>query len=184
MKSLDNVVSWSRAWLDSLLGDGSVSLTDTSGASWVTWLHSEWTDEKWTDLSGRVADLKAAYKQLARHPAHRCLSFIAVKNKSCQWEFFEALSLMFGESAAVYAFLRFSRALAAIATKLFKLICVEFFDDFTQIEPTCTGDSAEVTFEAMANLLGWQVSAGDKKKPLEKSFVSLGVLVALPEPGD
>ena len=44
---------------------------------------------------------------------------------------YECLSLMFGETAAVYAFLRISRALSALATQLLGLLNVEFFGDFT-----------------------------------------------------
>ena len=41
---------------------------------------------------------------------------------------------MFGETAAVYGFIRISRALSAIASRLFYLLVVEYFDDFTQLE--------------------------------------------------
>jgi hypothetical protein len=54
---------------------------------------------------------------------------------------------MFGETGAVYAFLRISRAIAALASRLFHLIIVEFFDDFSQIEPTASSDSAQITME-------------------------------------
>ena len=54
---------------------------------------------------------------------------------------------MFGETAAVYAFLRLSHALAAIAVKTFSLLVVEFFDDFTQIEHAGMAESAWETLE-------------------------------------
>ena len=85
---------------------------------------------------------------------------------------------MFGEAAAVYAFLRFSRALSALACSLFRTVAVEFFDDFSQTEPKITSNSAQRTLECLFDLLGWKVSMGDdKRKVFEHSFVSLGVLV-------
>ncbi len=54
---------------------------------------------------------------------------------------------MFGEVAAVYAFLRFSRAIAALAAKLYALVVVEFFDVFTQLEAQESWDSAQVAME-------------------------------------
>ena len=85
---------------------------------------------------------------------------------------------MFGETAAVYAFLRVSRALATIAVGLFSLLVVEFFDDFTQVENASLGDSAWKTMEGMLELLGWEVSMKESKRlPFQQIFVSLGVQV-------
>ena len=103
---------------------------------------------------GRVSDLKGADKQLPRHSAHRCFSVIALRLKSSEVVFFEALSLMFGQTAAVYGFLRFSRALSALASCLLKLTCIEFFDNFTQLEPSCTSQSAHSSLEELFGLLG------------------------------
>ena len=85
---------------------------------------------------------------------------------------------MFGETAAVYGFLRFSRAIAALAAALLDLVLVEFFDDFTQIEPSLTAKSAQLAFEGLLDVLGWKVAMTEKKrKPFSASFVSLGVLL-------
>ena len=179
LKSLDTVVTFSRAWLEAT-GDGrQVRVNDTAGKVWTTWLEESWGNE-WTDLVGRVADLKGAYKQLPRHSAHRCFSIVSLRRENGENQFFEAISLMFGQTAAVYAFLRFSRAIAALASELLLLVCVEFFDDFTQLEPVVTAESALSSFEALLSLLGWQISCGDKRLPFAKSFVSLGVNVNLP----
>ena len=86
---------------------------------------------------------------------------------------------MSGETAAVYAFLRLSRAISALCCSLLKVICVEFLDDFSQLEPEATSSSAISALEGLRQLLVWTVSAGDKKQPFEKSFVSLGVVVDL-----
>ena len=78
---------------------------------------------------------------------------------------FRALALMFGETAAVYAFLRFSRAFAALAKRTLSLLVVEFFDDFTQIEVQGLQQSSHETLEGLAALLGWQIAEGDKRLP-------------------
>lgn len=180
LKNIDSIVTVSRAWLESVDSSDEVMFHDTAGKTWNAPLNPEWGKQRWTDLAGRVADLKGAYKQLPRHSAHRCFSIIALQNEDGGVSFFEALSLMFGQTAAVYAFLRFSRAIAAIATEVFQLACVEFFDDFTQIEPLETSESAQGTFESLLELLGWKLSVGEKRLPFAKSFVSLGVSVKLP----
>ena len=181
LHGLDHVVAWSRAFLGSYKDNGEISLLDNSGTRWNGWFHESWDKDSWCDLSGRVADLKSAYKQVAVHPAHAALSVIAVTDPvSGNVKLFRALALMFGETAAVYAFLRISRALSTLASKLLDLVIVEFFDDFTQIEPTSTAESAQVAIEDLFDLLGWKISMKEKKRlPFDKIFTSLGVEVDL-----
>ena len=181
MLGLDQVVSWARAWTGSVQESGEISVKDSGGKQHKRWLHPEWRDGEFTNLVGRVTDLKNAYKQLAVHPAHASLSVIAVQKPSrAGVDFFVARSLMFGQTAAVYSFLRFSRAISAIAGCLFSLITVEFFDDFSQLDPLITSESAQFVMEAFLKLLGWKVADSEKKrKPFSKKFVSLGVQVDL-----
>lgn len=177
MKSIDQIISWSRAWLESANEEREVEIWDTAGRDWRTKLHDEWSLEEWRELRGRVADLKSAYKQLASHPAHSATAVVAVKAPDGERKLFRSLSLMFGQAAAVYAFLRFSRAIAALATELLDLIVVEFFDDFSQIEPERTASSAQEAMEKLVKLLGWRLSeTEEKRKPFQKEFVALGVL--------
>ena len=107
------------------------------------------------------------------------VSVVAVKNPHLQKvQYFKALSLMFGETPAVYAFLRFSRAISALAASILSLVTVEFFDDFTQIEPRATGDSAMNSMESLLEILGWRVATSESKRlPFAEKFVSLGVTV-------
>ena len=178
MKGLDQVVAWSRAHVDSVGENRQVRVRTSSGKELVGVLHKEWDLGEWTKLHGRVADLKSAYKQLAVHPAHASLSIVAVRKPDGGVALFRALSLMFGEAAAVYAFLRISRALSALGTVLFDLILVEFFDDFTQIETERLGGSAQVAMEGMLTLLGWKIADSEaKRKPFADTFVCLGVQV-------
>ena len=122
---------------------------------------------------GRLAD-----KQLARHPAHASLSIDAVLGPEGEVKLFKALSLMFGTTAAVYAFLRFSRALSSLAARMLDLLVIEFFDDFTQVEASRLAMSSQVSLEGLLDLLGWRVAdIAEKRKPFAQEFVSLGVLV-------
>ena len=179
MLGIDQVVSWSRAWAGSGASDEYLTLKDSGGKAYHPYVHPEWVEGEVANLVGRVADLKSAYKQLAIHPAHSSLSVIAVQRPSGEAvDLFVAKSLMFGQTAAVYAFLRFSRAISAIAGRLFSLATVEFFDDFTQIEPQESAESAQFTLESLLKLLGWKVADAAKKRlPFSKQFVSLGVQI-------
>ena len=57
---------------------------------------------------------------------------------------------------------------------------MEFFDDFTQLEPALTAASAQATMEGFLDLLGWKVAKAEKKcLPFSEVFVSLGVQVDL-----
>ena len=177
MLGLDQVVSWSRAWTGSVDAERTLRLKDSGGKCYETWLSDEWSGDEFVNLVGRVADLKSAYKQLPVNPVHASLNIIAVQPPGGQpVSFFQARSLMFGQTAAVYAFLRFSRAISAIAGKLFSLVTVEFFDDFTQVEPAVTSESAQFALESLLKLLGWKIAAtAAKRKSFAKQFVSLGV---------
>ena len=177
LKSTDHVAKWAMAWCEAVKPDGSVEVISQGGATLRGVLHEDIQEKGEVQLRGRVLDLRGAYKQLATHPADAPLNIIGVFNPaSGAIELFEALALMFGASAAVYGFLRFSRALAHIALKLLRLVIVEFFDDFTQLELKQLGQSAQDSFEALLQLLGWRISSGEKRLPFSDRFVSLGVL--------
>ena len=121
---------WARAIKEGEKKDRCFRCRDTSGKVWECDLHEGWKDG-WSDLVGRVADLKSAYKQLPVHPASKSFSIVPLMGEDGAMRFYQALSLMFGETAAVYSFLRFSRALSFLGLKLFNLCLVEYFDDFT-----------------------------------------------------
>ena len=151
MWGIDEVVSWSRAWMKAVSDEGRVCITDVDGQQWKGQIHHSWKVSDWRKVCGRVADLKSAYKQLPIHPAHAFLSIIAVRDPSSQQtKFFRAYALMFGETAAVYAFLRISRALSMLGKVLFDLVLVEFFDDFTQLECEELTQSAQDAMEGCA----------------------------------
>ena len=142
----------------------------------------DWSDCSWSSLQGRVTDLKSAYKQVAVSPCDKHLSVIAVANPNREVKLFRAFSLMFGETAAVYAFLRLSRALAHLATALFDLVLIEYFDDFSQLAPAALASSSQECLEWIFGVLGWEIAMEEKKrKCFDPVFVSLGVQIDLRE---
>ena len=58
---------------------------------------------------GKTLDLAKAYKQLAVLPEHRDLAVVFFKDKEGAPRYYIPNSLMFGSTAAVYAFNRVSR---------------------------------------------------------------------------
>jgi len=59
-------------------------------------------------------------------------------------------------------------------------VVVEFFDDFTQLEPPVTAASAQSALEGLFDLLGWEVAMSeDKRAPFCERFTALGVTVDL-----
>jgi hypothetical protein len=154
MLGVDHVVSWAKAWVIGHMVPGKFEVTDSTGVNWTCKTSAEWS-KGYGRLVGRVADLANAYKQLPVHPADASVSVVAVQEpRTMKVHLYRAFALMFGETGAVYAFLRISRALAAIASKLFHLIVVEFFDDFTQLEPQQSQESALITKEGLSAFVG------------------------------
>ena len=103
---VDQIVAWSKIKAQST-SNRDVSVTDTAGRIGKTKLAGDWTVDMWKSTVGRVADLKAAYKQLASAPKHASLAAIAVRVPgSGQTKFFRTMGLMFGQTAAVHAFLK------------------------------------------------------------------------------
>ena len=64
--------------------------------------------------------------------------------------------------------------------KVFKLVIVEFFVDFTQLEQVQTSESAQAAMEGLLDILGWKVATSEaKRQPFANEFVSSGVQVGL-----
>jgi len=66
----------------------------------------------------------------------------------------------------------FSRAIAALATSLLSLIVIEFFDDFTQVEPASSAASAQDAIESLLELLAWELSKSDEKRSRFRMYSS------------
>ena len=140
-------------------------------------MHSEWSRTGFKNLKGKVLDLKSAYEQLAIFPEHRCYSVIAVRDpRDGRQMLFASMALGFGLKSVVYNFLRLSRALSAIMRQILLPSLVDFFDDFTFLEPAATCGSAAEAADAMLSLLGWDIAtAEDKHLPSDFSFETLSI---------
>eukprot|EP00973_Karenia_brevis_P066712 9275113-Karenia_brevis.AAC.1 len=90
-------------------------------------------------------------------------------------ELFVPRSLKFGQTAEVYAFLKFSKDFGMIASKILRIITIEFFDDSTQIEPVATAKSARESLEGLFRPHGLEDLLSETKNlPFFKCFVSMG----------
>jgi len=137
----------------------------------------------WRPLHGRALDLKAAYKQLARHPEDSWASVLAVWcPEKGDVEFFDSVALPFGSVSAVMSFNRMARALRIIMAQLFLLVNTNFFDDFCQLETLPLCQNAWETAEMVMKLLGWKISTSEEKRlPFAACFQMLGAVVDLSE---
>ena len=131
------------------------------------------------EVVGRTLDLKAAYKNLACSPDTRWASVLVVWSWELQSvSFFISDALMFGSTAAVYAFNRCARAIWHCAVKGLRLLTCQFYDDFPSIELKALSAGAHTSFEVLLQLIGWKVSASDRKRqPFAPSFRALGVQI-------
>lgn len=124
---------------------------------------------------GKCLDLSKAYKQVGILPAHRHLSVIFFHDKDGRPKFFVANSLMFGATAAVYAFNRISRSLWFLFNKMLLLPCGVFYDDFPLFSPEGLAVNADQSASALLDLLGWRhARTGLKGRPFEEKFQVLG----------
>ncbi len=126
-------------------------------------------------------DLKAAYKQLARKPAHAHLSIIAIWNCNLGCvEFFELVALPFGATASVRGFNWASKLIRKIAVRVFRLLCSVYVDDFPCLEDADLAETSQACFEGFLNILGWKFADSAKKRvEFRPVFRMLGLEVDL-----
>ena len=118
---------------------------------------------------GRAFDLQDAYRQLAIAPAHRAHSFICVYEPMYGPRCYRMLTMPFGSSASVYAFLRTSLA-------IFRLPWTCLYDDFPTVVPEPLANAATHLIKSLFTLLGFQVSdKPSKNPPFAAVFQALGV---------
>ena len=129
---------------------------------------------------GKCLDLSKAYKQLAVYPGHRDLAVIFFHLKSGEPQYFVANSLMFGSTAAVYAFNRVSRSLWFLMNKMLVIPSGVFYDDFPMFSPSELAGNADEAASELLDLLGWRhARTGPKGKPFDETFQVLGCQVDL-----
>eukprot|EP00435_Cladocopium_sp_Y103_P067368 s421_g29.t4 len=145
---------------------------------------SRWPGMKWC---GKTLDLSKAYKQLPILPDHRDLAVVHFKDESGAPVFYVPNSLMFGSTAAVFAFNRVSRSLWFLINRYLKIPSAVYFDDFPMFAPRDSAPAADETVSDFLDLLGWKHDrTGPKGRPFEFSFDVLGLtldLAAIPRGG-
>jgi hypothetical protein len=99
------------------------------------------------------------------------------KGDSSKTAYFVSRTLLFGETAAVYAFNRVARALQRICIGLGDIVLVNYFDDYPQLEAAQLAESARATLKWVFGLLGWELAGEEKDQEFKKEFVVLGVKV-------
>ncbi|CAJ1408832.1 unnamed protein product [Effrenium voratum] len=129
---------------------------------------------------GKCLDLSKAYKQLGILPAHRHYGVIFFHDAAGNPKFYISNSLMFGATAAVYAFNRVSRSIWFLMNKMLVIPCGVFYDDFPLLSPCETASNADESASELLDLLGWRhARTGPKGLPFASSFNVLGAKLDL-----
>ncbi|CAE7519874.1 unnamed protein product [Symbiodinium sp. CCMP2592] len=185
LEGLDDIVALARFHLGSTVAGTKVfRLPMSGGGVYQGRLHRDFRDGRARNLKGRALDLRSAYKQLARHPSDDWASVLGVLDPDTGTvSYFESAALPFGASSAVTGFNRAARALRIIMSRLLLLVNTSFFDDFCQLEIDGLTDSADQAALALLDLLGWEVSDGDKLKPFASEFTMLGAVLSFKDAG-
>ena len=181
LDAVDNIIATARFLVGAPCEDGvSFRLPCNDGSSFSGSLHEDFRGQGTSpQLYGRALDLKAAYKQLARHPEDAWATVLAVLcPEDDRVYFFEAVALPFGGVSAVTGFNRAARSLKLAMSRLLWIINTSYYDDFCQIEVSGLEESAAQAAERFLALLGWDIARGDKLKPFSPSFNILGVTVS------
>ena len=135
---------------------------------------------KAANWKGKCLDLSKAYKQLAVYPQHRPLAVIAVRGADGRDALYLSNSLMFGSTAAVYAFNRISRCIWFLINRLLWIPAGVFYDDFPLLSPAESSDNADAVVSAFLDELGWlHAKTGAKGKPFAEEFDVLGMSLQL-----
>ena len=112
---------------------------------------------------------------MAIAPEHRYLSVIFFHDHQGAPRFYVSNSLMFGATAAVYAFNRLSRSLWFLLNRMMLIPCGVFYDDFPMFSPSEIAEDADSSASALLDLLGWRhARTGPKGKPFAEVFQVLG----------
>ena len=132
-------------------------------------------------LLGRTLDLQAAYKQIGPFMDDLWNRIVMVYNPELgRPAYFISSALMFGSTAAVYAFNRVSKSLWHILTHQLSLWMTVYYDDFPILEMEETTSSADECIAAILDVLGWRFARDGKKAvPFSDRFDVLGVTIDL-----
>eukprot|EP00435_Cladocopium_sp_Y103_P034014 s1060_g8.t1 len=116
-------------------------------------------DLGWEDQprsTGKTLDLSKVYKQLPVLPAHSDLAVVHFKDEAKRPVFYVPNALMFGSTAAVYAFNRVSRSIWFLINKFMKVPLAVYFDDYPMFSPEATALETDGLVSDFLELLGWR----------------------------
>jgi hypothetical protein len=153
---------------------------DLQDADYVIALTLELGKTKGLNWVGKTLDLSKAYKQLPIRPSHRDLAVVFFRDKEGKARYYIPNALMFGSTAAVYAFNRVSRSIWFLINVLLKVPSAVYFDDFPMFAPEKAAPETDVLVSDFLDLLGWRHDrTGPKGKPFAPSFDVLGMTLDL-----
>ena len=153
---------------------------DLQDADYVIALTLELGKTKGLDWVGKTLDLSKAYKQLPIKPNHRDLAVVFFRDKKGKTRYYIPNALMFGSTAAVYAFNRVSRSIWFLINVLLKVPSAVYFDDYPMFAPEKTAPETDTLVSDFLDLLGWRHDrTGPKGKPFAPSFDVLGMTLDL-----
>eukprot|EP00435_Cladocopium_sp_Y103_P034079 s3778_g8.t1 len=106
-------------------------------------------------LCGRTLDLQSAYKQVGpcMDDLWNRIVMVYDPDRGCA-RYFVSSALMFGSTAAVYAFNRISRSLWHILSQLLSLWMAVYYDGFPMVGPKEAAESAEQCMAELLDFLG------------------------------
>eukprot|EP00971_Amphidinium_carterae_P335665 6471643-Amphidinium_carterae.1 len=130
---------------------------------------------------GRRLDLRSAYRQVPLRPDGRWVAVVCLLDpgNSEVPGLFLSLTLPFGAKSSVFIFNRLARGLWHSACTMLKLVALNYVDDYPCFEPAPTASNAQESFQLFLQLLGWEVSLGEKALPHSSEFEILGVILEL-----
>ena len=153
---------------------------DLQDADYVISLALALGDSKDLEWVGKTLDLSKAYKQLPVRPDHRDLAVVFFRDRDGNPRYYIPNALMFGSTAAVYAFNRVSRSLWFLINKYLKVPSAVYFDDFPMFSPKMTAGETDSVVSDFLDLLGWKHDrTGPKGKPFHPTFDVLGMSLSL-----
>ena len=162
---------------------GIVLITLSTGELLQGFVHAEWEHspgDGGIDILGRLLDLKSAYKQLGVHEESLWASNVHLDSiDGGAPQYFKSYALLFGSTASVYSFNRLARALWRCMSVQMHLLMTQFYDDFPQLEPRQTAESARHSATQFLDVLGILWSTGEKDLPFSHTFQPLGVQIDL-----
>lgn len=168
LMDVDSITAVMRLLEASLVGEESV----LSGLS-LSRVNPKWKQSEW---QGTTIDLKAAYKQLFVDGEDHWASCVTVFDPHRQMPaLFLQIALPFGASSSVLNFNRAGRFLWHVGTRLCRFVWGNFFDDYPIFSSSTIAKPTLAAATLLFEILGWQISKGEKQMDFAAQFTALGV---------